>query len=64
MLLLNRKKDQMKKTIGLAIVVLVGAHLAAGALICSKACRCQSSGFPQMIKKAKRTVVGLVKEII
>lgn len=62
--MLNRKKDCMKKTVGIALAVLIGAHLAAGALICAQARQNRAHSIGGMVKKAKRTVVGLVREII
>ena len=61
MLMLNRKRDHMKKTLGISLVVLAAAHVAAGILLCAGP-RCSS--LERMAKKAKRTVTGFVREIL
>ena len=62
MLTLNRKKH-CEPSVGIAITVLAVAHIAAGVLLCKNACHTKST-FPKVVKKAKRTVVGLVREFL
>ena len=61
MLMLNRKRSQIKKTLGISLAVLAVAHVAAGVLLCASS-RCSS--LERMAKKAKRTVTGFVREMI
>ena len=62
MLMLNRKKAQIKKTVGISVAILLAAHLAAGVLLCAGMPK--ESKWQKTMKNAKRTVVGLVKEIV
>ena len=62
MLMLDRKKAQIKKTVGLSVAILLAAHLAAGILLCVGMPK--ESKWQKTMKNAKRTVVGLVKEIV
>ncbi|MBO5221393.1 MAG: hypothetical protein J6C26_03680 [Clostridia bacterium] len=61
MLLMHRNKSCAAKTVCISVGVLLAAHIAAGVILCkgmpkqSRLCR--------MMKKAKRTAVGFVKEI-
>lgn len=63
MLMLNRKNHCNKATVGTAIAVIAAAHVAAGILLCKGMCR-HSTSLQQMAKRAKRTVVGLIREIL
>ncbi len=60
--MLNRKNHCNKTSLSTAIVVIAAAHIAAGVILCKG--MCHHSTLEQMAKKAKRTVVGLVREII
>ena len=60
MLILNRKRDRVKKAVGISVAVLLAAHAAVGLALCKKSCR---ASLERMAKKAKRTVVGLVREL-
>jgi len=62
MWMMKRSKGKMTKTVCASVAVLVAAHLAAGILLCKAAPR--RSGFGRMVKKAKRTVKGLVREVL
>lgn len=62
MLMLNRKKNKAKKIIGITVAMVGVAHLVAGALVCKG--MQNSCSWQKMAQKAKRTVVGLVREII
>ncbi len=62
MLMLNRKSHCGKVSLGTAIAVIAAAHIAAGVILCKGTCHHVT--LQQMAKKAKRTVVGLVREII
>ncbi len=63
MLMLHRKNHCNKATLGTAIVVIAAAHVAAGIILCKGMCH-RSTSLKQMAKKAKRTVVGLIREIV
>lgn len=62
MLLLNRKNHCAKTSVGIAVGVIIASHIAAGILLC-KNCH-HSMTIPKMVKRAKRSVMGLVREII
>ena len=62
MLLLNRKNHCAKASVGIALGVIVASHIAAEILLC-KGCS-HSMTVPRMVKRAKRSVVGLLHEII
>ena len=59
---LNRKSSCEKVSAGVAVAVLVCAHLAAGALLCRGMCH-RGSSLERMMKRAKRSVTGFVREI-
>ncbi len=61
MLMLNRKK-RCSASVGIAVAVLAAAHIAAGVLLCKNACH--HTTLPKIAKKAKRTMVGLVREFL
>ncbi len=63
MLMLNRKSHCGKISLGTAVVVIAAAHIAAGVILCKNSCH-HSPSLQQMAKRAKRTVVGLIREII
>ena len=62
MIMLNRKKH-CGKTVGIAVAVLVAAHVAAGVILYQNACHHRTT-LPRIAKKAKRTMVGLVREFL
>ncbi|MBO5248784.1 MAG: hypothetical protein J6B54_05830 [Clostridia bacterium] len=62
MLMLNRK-NHCKGTLGTAIVVIAAAHIAAGILLCKGTCQ-PTSSLQKMAKRAKRTVMGLIREFV
>ena len=63
MLMLNRKNHCGKGSLGTAVAVIAVAHIAAGVILCKGACH-SSISLQKMAKRAKRTVVGLVREFI
>ncbi len=62
MLMLHRKKHG-STSIGIAVAVIAAAHIAAGVLLCKGSCH-HSVTLPKIAKRAKRTVVGLVREFL
>ncbi|MBO5214494.1 MAG: hypothetical protein J6B86_06965 [Clostridia bacterium] len=63
MLTLNRKNHCGKISVGAAVAVIAAAHIAAGVILCKGACH-PAHSLQRMVKRAKRTVVGLIREII
>ena len=59
---LNRKTSCTKTSTGIAVAALVCAHLAAGVLLCQGVCH-RGSPLERMMKKAKRSVTGFVREL-
>lgn len=62
MFMLNRKKNKWKKVVGITLGAVVAAHVVAGVLLCTGIPHCDS--WNRMARKAKRTVVGLVRELV
>lgn len=59
-MMLSKKKGSWK---GVAIVSLVAAHIAAGALLMSQCGNC-CGNWKKMAQKAKKAVVGLVRDMM
>ena len=62
MFTINRKKH-CSTTVGIAVAALAVAHVAAGIILYKNACHHRTT-LPRIAKKAKRTVVGLVREFL
>lgn len=57
------RKNEWKKCACVAAAILIGAHLVAGGILCSEACR-SSCGWQGMVRRAKKNVKGFVRDLI